>query len=149
MKLAPEQGLEQTNLRGEFKGVIIPDRHNIFFESRIEARIVALTTRVDEVGVANIEYHERTRFLLKEFRIVRGDVIKQDERITTMWQNLSAATERVNELNRENEKIVFTVKAVARRNAKMEKLLNKRMDCIEDKIRDIADLFEKLSIHDN
>ena len=66
-----------------------------------------------------------------------------------MWRDLSEARKRVNELDRENENLVFTVKAVASRNVKMEKLLNKRMDCTEDKIRDVADLFEKLSIQDN
>ena len=90
---------------------MISDRHNIFFESWIEARIVDLTTRVDEVE-----------------------------------EDLAEARGCIDMLKRENEKLVFTVKTAA---SKMGKLLNKRMDCIEDKIRDEADLLEKLSIHDN
>ena len=42
-------------------------------------------------------------FLLKEFRKVRGVVIKQDERIESMWRDLSEARERVNEFDREKK----------------------------------------------
>ena len=42
---------------------MIPDRHNIFFESRIEARIVDLTTRVDEVEEDLAEARDRIDML--------------------------------------------------------------------------------------
>ena len=77
---------------------MIPDC-NIFLESRIEARMVDLTTRVDEVEEADQQYHAATKYLMDEFKELRSLVRRQGDTILSMWRDLAEARERVNELD--------------------------------------------------